>query len=243
MAIFEKVDCVMVKVDNLAKGMDFYHRALGHEILWKTETAAGLKFPNSNAELVLSTENGPEVDLKVQDTREAFDQLVRAGAKPIARPFEIAIGYCAVLEDPWGNTITILDTAKGLLKVDSQKNVVGTVSDSDPFFKGMIVEESLLDPTLINRFAVEKVQISTPVHWHIYTVFVKEQLIDECQHHLKDGPWYMHFWQSDSVVVVFKNKLFRLSTYDEEAWAQVKTYARSIGISEEQLDFVMAPTA
>lgn len=130
MSIFEKVDCVMLKVDDLEKGLNFYSNHLGHEIIWKTATAAGLKFPDSNAELVISTENGPEVDLKVQDTHSAFKKLVSAGAKPIATPFEIAIGYCAVLEDPWGNTITILDTSKGLLKVDSKKNVVGNEMES-----------------------------------------------------------------------------------------------------------------
>lgn len=130
MPTFEKVDCVMLKVDDLEKGLAFYSTQLGHEVIWKTDTAAGLKFPDSNAELVISTENGPEVDLKVQDTHETFTKLVSAGANPIVKPFEIAIGYCAVLEDPWGNTITILDTSKGLLKVDSQKNVIGNEMES-----------------------------------------------------------------------------------------------------------------
>lgn len=125
MPLFRKIDCLLLKVDNLEDGLMFYSKKLGHEILWKTSTAAGLKLPNSTAELVISTENGPETDLKVEDTQQAYNKLLQAGAKSIVPPFEIKIGYCAVVEDPWGNLLTILDTSKGLLKTDSQKNVIG----------------------------------------------------------------------------------------------------------------------
>lgn len=125
MPLFKKIDCLLLKVDNLEAGLMFYSEKLGHEILWKTSTAAGLKLPNSEAELVISIENGPETDLKVADTQQAYEELLHAGAKSILAPFEIKIGYCAVVEDPWGNPLTILDTSKGLLKTDVQKNVIG----------------------------------------------------------------------------------------------------------------------
>jgi predicted enzyme related to lactoylglutathione lyase len=125
MALFKKVDCLLLKVNDLEAGLEFYSKQLGHEVVWRTSTAAGLKLPESEAELVLSTQNGPETDLKVSDTKIAYEQLVRAGAKPVVPPFEIKIGFCAVVEDPWGNSITVLDSSKGLLKVDREKNVVG----------------------------------------------------------------------------------------------------------------------
>lgn len=114
----------MFKVDTLEEGLKFYAERLGHELIWKTATAAGLKLPHSHAELVISTEHGPETDIKVKDAKTAFEEMIAAGASPIAEPFEISIGYCAVVADPWGNRITILDTAKGLLKVDNDKNVI-----------------------------------------------------------------------------------------------------------------------
>lgn len=122
--MFKKIDCLLLKVSDLEAGLQFYSEKLGHEVIWKTATAAGMKLSESNAELVISTENGPETDLQVENTIKSFNALIAAGAKSIVPPFEIAIGNCAVLEDPWGNQITILDTSKGLLKVDSQKNVI-----------------------------------------------------------------------------------------------------------------------
>jgi lactoylglutathione lyase len=125
MALFKKIDCLLLKVSDLEAALNFYSTKLGHEILWKTSKAAGLKLPESDAELVLSLENGPETDITVQDTKQAFFKLLNAGAKALVPPFEIQIGFCAVVEDPWGNVLTILDTSKGLLKTDKNKNVVG----------------------------------------------------------------------------------------------------------------------
>lgn len=117
----------MMKVADLDDGLAFYAGKLGHDIIWKTTTAAGLKLPHSEAELVISTVNGPETDLKVEDTHKAFEEMIAAGATAVMPPFEILIGYCAIIDDPWGNRITILDTKKGLLKTDEQKNVIGNL--------------------------------------------------------------------------------------------------------------------
>lgn len=125
MSLFQRVDCHMLKVSNLEEGLQFYSEKLGHEVIWKTEFAAGLKLPNCGAELVISSTNGPETDLEVEDTEKAFATLVEMGAKPIAKPFDIKIGKCAVVEDPWGNELVILDTSKGLLKTDENKTVIG----------------------------------------------------------------------------------------------------------------------
>jgi lactoylglutathione lyase len=125
MPLFQKIDCIMLKVSNLNDGLEFYSQKLGHELIWKTDKAAGLKLPNSDAELVISTENGPETDIKVEDTQITFDTLIKMGATSILEPFEIQIGKCAVVEDPWGNELVILDTSKGLLKTDNDKNVIG----------------------------------------------------------------------------------------------------------------------
>ena len=123
--LFKGVDCYMLKVGNLDAGIDFYQNKLGHELNWKTNCSAGLLMGNSGVELVLHTELGPETDILVEDVREAFERMLSAGAKSIREPFAIQIGLCAVLEDPWGNVLVILDLSKGLLKIDQNKNVIG----------------------------------------------------------------------------------------------------------------------
>lgn len=124
--MFNKVDCISLHVPDLENALTFYHDNLGHEIIWKHKSAAGLRLPESNAELVLHTENRPnEVDWKVDSVPEAVDRFIKAGGELLAGPFEIHIGLCAVLRDPWQNPIVILDTSKGYLKVDSENNVIG----------------------------------------------------------------------------------------------------------------------
>ena len=123
--IFKGVDCFLVKVSSLEEGLDFYVNKLGLTLNWKSKTSAGLLMESSGSEFVLSTEIGPETDLLVDDVNEAFGRLVEAGATIIAKPFEIQIGLCAVVQDPWGNILTILDLSKGLLKMDDKKNVIG----------------------------------------------------------------------------------------------------------------------
>ena len=128
MALIRKVDCVRLYVPDLEAGLAFYRDRLGHELIWRTETAAGLRLPESDAELVLQTEDQrQEVDLLVNSADEAARLVEQAGGKVIVPPFEIQIGRCVVLEDPWGNPLVLLDTSKGLLKTDSEGNVTGNL--------------------------------------------------------------------------------------------------------------------
>ena len=74
--------------------------------------------------------------LKNKDRRLIYSSIQRmpatkfieqAGGKVIVPPFDIQIGRCAVLEDPWGNPLVLLDTSKGLLKTDAAGNVTGNM--------------------------------------------------------------------------------------------------------------------
>ena len=122
--LIRKVDCIRLYVPDLEAGLMFYRDRLGHELIWRTETAAGLRLPESDAELVLQTEEQrQEVDLLVDSADEAARQVEAAGGKVIVPPFDIQIGRCVVLEDPWGNPLVLLDTSKGLLNTDADVNV------------------------------------------------------------------------------------------------------------------------
>ena len=80
---------------------------------------------DSDTEIVLMAESGSmEVDLLVGSVGTAVHDFVKAGGKIVSGPFDIQIGRCAIVEDPWGNMMTMLDTSKGLLKVDSKGNVL-----------------------------------------------------------------------------------------------------------------------
>jgi predicted enzyme related to lactoylglutathione lyase len=123
--LFRKVDCIRLPVADLDAALGFYRDALGHELIWRTATAVGLRIPESEAEIVLHIEGDPpEVDLKVEAVEEAIARFTEAGGTVVVGPFEIQIGMAAVVADPWGNRLVLLDQSKGLLQTDAQGNVV-----------------------------------------------------------------------------------------------------------------------
>lgn len=125
-SLIEKIDCIRIPVETIEKGLEFYSEKLGHELLWRREKSAGLKMADDLSELVLYTEDeGLEIDFKVENVKEASQAFVNAGGKIVYGPFDIQIGKCAVVEDPWKNKYIILDSSKGQLKTDKDKNVIG----------------------------------------------------------------------------------------------------------------------
>jgi lactoylglutathione lyase len=49
----------------------------------------------------------------VDDVVAAVDELSTKGCIVVAPPFDIVIGKCAVIQDPFGTTLCILDMTKG----------------------------------------------------------------------------------------------------------------------------------
>ena len=68
---------------------------------------------------------GPETDILVADADAAFAAFLAAGGAAVEAPFDIAIGRCARVRDPFGNMLVLLDQSKGRLATDSDGQVVG----------------------------------------------------------------------------------------------------------------------
>ena len=117
--LFKDVDCVQIPVADLEAGLAFYQDALGHQLIWRTDTAAGLRLADSATELVVQTER-PELEpnLSVASADAAAREFVAAGGTLLVSPFDIAIGRCAVMGDRWGNRLVLLDHSKGRLHTD-----------------------------------------------------------------------------------------------------------------------------
>ena len=128
--LIQKVDCVRLYVSDLDGGLAFYRDRLGHEVIWRTEREVGLRMPDTDAEIVLQTEDKQEVNLKVHSADAAASRFEEAGGKVVVPPFDIQIGRCVVVQDPWGNQFVLLDTSKGLLVTDEDGNVVGNAGPS-----------------------------------------------------------------------------------------------------------------
>lgn len=114
-----KIDCIMVRVAELDAAVDYYQRVFGLRVFWRRERAVGLKMPETDAEIVLHTESdipGPvEPHYLVDDVVAAVASYAGQGCSILVAPFDIEIGKCAVLQDPFGVRLCILDMTKGPL--------------------------------------------------------------------------------------------------------------------------------
>ena len=129
-SLIRKIDCVQLPVPDLDAGLAFYRDQLGHELIWRTATAVGLRLPHTDAELVLQRERPePEVDLLVDSADEATQRIQAAGGSVIIPPFDIPIGRCVVVADPWGNQLVLLDLSKGTYTTDDAGQVTGVARD------------------------------------------------------------------------------------------------------------------
>ncbi len=124
--IFTKIDCIRIPVSSLEEGLDFYSRSLGHELIWRTATSIGLKIPESEAEIVIHTEPDElETDITVESVEIAAQEFVRAGGSIVQGPFDIPIGKCIIVKDPWKNQLVLLDNSKGLYQTNKEGIVIG----------------------------------------------------------------------------------------------------------------------
>src|SRR5688572_28384078 len=124
--LFHKVDSLQLPVPTLDAGLAFYRDALGHQLLWRTEHAAGLRMPDSETELVVQTERPqPEVDLLVESAELATDRVVAAGGALLAGPSEIPVGRVVAVADPFGNSLVLLELSKGHYRTDASGAVTG----------------------------------------------------------------------------------------------------------------------
>jgi len=126
--LFRKLDNLLLRVADLDAAISFYRDRLGHRVLWRSDEAAGFALPDTDAELVVHLNIGPETDVVVENVDEAFALFLSAGGESVQPPFDIAIGRCARVRDPFGNELTLLDQSKGRLATDREGRVIGVES-------------------------------------------------------------------------------------------------------------------
>src|SRR5689334_25126374 len=111
--MLRKIDCVMIRVDDLEAATQYYSDVFGLRPSWKDATSVGLSFPETDAEIVLHCEpdipSRVEVHYLVDDVVTAVQVLAEKGCNVLVEPFEIAVGKCAVIKDPFGARLCILD--------------------------------------------------------------------------------------------------------------------------------------
>ena len=87
LAQLRKIDCVLVKVTDLAAAASFYEAVFGLTRLWADATSVGMGMPDTDAEVVLHTGDVP-VERSVNDGALVGSGLLGAG--------EVAVGALLV---------------------------------------------------------------------------------------------------------------------------------------------------
>lgn len=116
MPVLRKIDCVLVRVPDLTAATAWYTGLFGLRELWRDEVSVGLAMPDTDAEIVLHTTDVPaerSVHYLVDDVEAAVSECLANGCALREPPFDIAIGRCAVLTDPYGNALSVLDVSRG----------------------------------------------------------------------------------------------------------------------------------
>jgi predicted enzyme related to lactoylglutathione lyase len=125
--LLQYVDAVTIPVPDLDRGLAFYRDVLGHQLLWRNEATgqAGLRAPRSDTEIVLTTRQAYEPDWKVASADAAAEVFSAHGGRVIVAPMDIPIGRLTIVEDPFGNRLVLLDSAKGTYDTDESGMVTG----------------------------------------------------------------------------------------------------------------------
>jgi lactoylglutathione lyase len=117
MAGLRKIDNVMYRVNDLEEAANFYEGVLGLKRLWTDLEAGqiGYVFPDGDSEIVIHNDPdipNPDFSFLVDDVAAFCADFKRQGHAVVKEPFEVRCGWFAVLEDPDGNLISIVDLTR-----------------------------------------------------------------------------------------------------------------------------------
>ncbi len=127
--LLRAVDAVTIPVPDLDAGLQFYQQCLGHQLRWRNDEigSAGLALPDGKTEIVLTTRLGYEPNWLVSSADAAAAAVQAAGGRIIVEPEDIPVGRVAVVADPFGNRLVLLDLSKGHYVTDDAGNVTAVV--------------------------------------------------------------------------------------------------------------------
>ena len=125
----KKIDAVLIRVSDLDRVAEFYINVMGLRHGWtdKDNQMIGLLFPDNDTELVLHCDESlpdPNVSYQVDDVLEFVEAYRLKGYNVVVDPFDIRCGKCAIIEDPEGHNVEIMDITKfGKPRFDDESTV------------------------------------------------------------------------------------------------------------------------
>ena len=129
--LLRKVDAVTFRVPDLDTGISFYVDRLGHPLRWRNDAVgqAAVGVPESDTEIVLTTQQGYEPNWLVDSADDAAMAIEAAGGRVLSPPSDIPVGRVAVVADPFDNVLVLVDLSKGRYATDGDGNVTAVLDD------------------------------------------------------------------------------------------------------------------
>ena len=161
--LLRRVDAITVRVPDLNAGVRFYVDVLGQELKWRNNATgqAGLRLPDGDSELVLTTELSYEPNWLVERVEDCVETFLAQGGELVVEPFDIPVGRVAVLRDPFGKASTP-PTLKGTSPAFGQPPAERVAERQSINGQARLVSEiaALMQATI--RAAVARVRASSP---------------------------------------------------------------------------------
>lgn len=110
-----------------------------------------------------------------------------------------------------------------------------------PVYHGIVIPQAFKKSLFPESFHIFAKRISQSDGWIIYGIEIKaadlENAIRRIQEQLiANEPWYAHLYNDKTVIVIFKNSIFR-ATPHRSTWDDIIAYGKTLNIPMEQLDF------
>jgi hypothetical protein len=106
-------------------------------------------------------------------------------------------------------------------------------------YHGIIVDESLRNKMLLQKFTALASRPSSTNPWNLYLVEVRggelEHKILLLQKNMKHR-YYAHFYHGNELRVVFSDRIFIADVNDKGSWHAFQDYGLKLGIPKEQLE-------
>jgi len=118
-------------------------------------------------------------------------------------------------------------------------------------YKGVIIQESLADMSVLDDIKILKTQIhpTTEKHrtpwvkqWTLHTIEVPQNKGSKVAERLsksldKDHSWYADYKNDSYHFIIFQGKVFKVDLNNPVLYTEAKKYGVSLGIPEYQVDF------
>lgn len=109
-----KIDNIMYRVSDLEKSERFYADVLGLKKVWEDRDRGmiGFVFAQSDSEIVIHVDPHipkGEYSYLVEDVTAFCEEVQKQGYRILCEPFDVRSGKYAIISDPDGNEIPIID--------------------------------------------------------------------------------------------------------------------------------------